>query len=346
MIAKKLHASLFTLAVGFAMVLLLWQEDVARNAARDALLLSAGTVIPALFPFMVLSGIAVSRDVFTSCSRFLPLHKPARLPPDAASVILLGFIGGAPVGAVAACRLYEKGRLSRRDAVRLCSLVSNPSPPFFFSTVAVWWGAPLFGIFLWITSFLIGLLLCRWLPSQGDTPPPSPLPSVREEPLESLSGSFCRSVSDAASTCLIIAAYTVFFRTSAAVLASFFPALSVPLSMVFEFTSGAVSGAGMGGMLGGAVTGFSLGFLGLSVFMQICAAAAPVGLPTARIFVTRLLHGILLGTAASLFCRFYSMSPAVPTGMPWQEKPLAFPIGLLIFLFFTAVLLSEKKKSL
>lgn len=345
MIAKKFRTALFTLAVGFSMILLLWQEEVARESAREALLLAAGTVIPALFPFMVLSGMAVSGDLFTPAARILPLHKPLHLPPEAASVILLGFLSGAPVGAMAACRLLERGRLSREDAVRLCALSSNASPPFFFGTVAGWWGSSLFGGVLWIVSLLIGLLLCRWFPIRPGALGTPPFRTAGETPPDRLSTIFCRSVSQAAVSCLHIAAYTVFFRTSAAVLASLCPPLSVPLTMVFEFTSGAASGAGIGGSLGGAVTGFSLGFLGLSVFMQICAAAAPVGLPTGRIFAVRLLHGILLAAFSALFCRIAPMTPAVPVGIPRQEKPLIFSITLLILLFFTAILLKERRKT-
>ena len=79
------------------MAVVLARSEETAQAVRDGLALCAQSVVPALFPFFVLSGLFISMG----CAGVLA---PAlgRLPgvsPAGASAFLLGAVGGYPVGA-------------------------------------------------------------------------------------------------------------------------------------------------------------------------------------------------------------------------------------------------------
>ena len=104
--------------------LLVWflaDADRIRSAAAQALDLCARSVIPAMFPFMVVSGLLVSLGFGAWISPHLagcmtPLF---RLPGCASSALLLGLVGGYPIGAQTAAGLYRDRLLTREEAQRL-----------------------------------------------------------------------------------------------------------------------------------------------------------------------------------------------------------------------------------
>ena len=84
------------------------------DGVREGLSLAAAQALPALFPFFVVSGLLVRCDT-ARLSPLLakPLARLYGLPPEAAPALVLGLIGGYPVGAATACALLSKGVLSR-----------------------------------------------------------------------------------------------------------------------------------------------------------------------------------------------------------------------------------------
>ena len=85
------------------------------EGVHDGLSLAAGRALPALVPFFLASGLLVRTDFAETFGRLLarPLARLYRLPPAAASAVLLGLTGGYPVGAATAAALLEQGALSR-----------------------------------------------------------------------------------------------------------------------------------------------------------------------------------------------------------------------------------------
>ena len=84
------------------------------DGVREGLSLAAVQALPALFPFFVVSGLLVRCDT-ARLSPLLakPLARLYGLPPEAAPALVLGLIGGYPVGAATACALLSFGVLSR-----------------------------------------------------------------------------------------------------------------------------------------------------------------------------------------------------------------------------------------
>jgi hypothetical protein len=105
------------LCVLFCGILLwfLWDSAAIRSAVTEALLLCAASVIPAMFPFLVVSNLLIMlglRDILSPVFAGA-MSRLFRLPGAAGSALLLGLTGGYPIGAKTAADMYRSGRLTR-----------------------------------------------------------------------------------------------------------------------------------------------------------------------------------------------------------------------------------------
>ena len=159
----------------FCLMLILRNTDTAIEYMTRGLLLCARTVVPSLFPFMVLSELVVAGGlvdrVFFRLS--LPLRRIFRLPSVGCCAVLLGILCGVPVGARCAVLAYDKGLLSKRECETVLIIASTPSSAFLISAVgASLWGNRTFGVALYVcavsAALLTGLLFGRLRIPRGE----------------------------------------------------------------------------------------------------------------------------------------------------------------------------------
>ena len=111
---------------------LLYFPREASEGALSGLILSFKTVLPALFPYFVLSGLAVRLGTAGIPGRPFGriMERLFHLPGGCAPALLLGLLGGYPVGARTGAELYASGRCSRSELSRLLSFCCNGGPGF------------------------------------------------------------------------------------------------------------------------------------------------------------------------------------------------------------------------
>ena len=128
----KIRDRLPLLAVLCCFSALLLLPEVSAQAARDATLLCAQTLIPSLFPFFVLSSLLIACGASELLSALLsPLMRPLfGLSGAGAAALALGLCGGYPVGARTAAELVENGALSQEEGERLLTFCNNAGPGF------------------------------------------------------------------------------------------------------------------------------------------------------------------------------------------------------------------------
>lgn len=110
-----------TTAVLIAAILCLLQfSDAAKEGAREGLQLCEEIIIPSLLPIMILSntllrtGSSVLEKLFGGIT-----EKVFRLPRAATGAIILGLTCGYPTGCMLTATLYQSGRISRSEALRM-----------------------------------------------------------------------------------------------------------------------------------------------------------------------------------------------------------------------------------
>ena len=305
---RKITPYLSSLAMIAAFILLLIFGRRINETVHGSLGVTVSRVIPTLFPYMVLSSIAVNADLLRPLYSIIPTECIFSLPHESASVMMTGMICGFPVGASGSADLYERGCVSQKDASVLCAISSAVSPSFLIGCVGELWNCRTYALMLYLAGIFVnitaGILMRQKQTGSHTVRTQVPCSSVQKKtPTEIL----CRAVSDAAQSCLAVTAFITFFRCAAVVITSVFPALEILLLPVFEFSSGVMAGAETGGMRGAVITGFSVGFSGLSVLMQISNFTSKYGISIGPTVILSFIRGIILAVLSAFFFTLHTM---------------------------------------
>ena len=110
--------------------------------ARRGMLLFGNNVLPILFPFFFISSLLIELDIFKSRRVASTLSRNNGTGWGArVGVTLISFLSGSPTGARMLSRLYERGEITRAQAIKTATYTSTTSPIFIIATV----GAALYG---------------------------------------------------------------------------------------------------------------------------------------------------------------------------------------------------------
>ena len=191
-----------------ALGLLLARSAEAAQAVRDGLALCAGSVIPALFPFLAVSGLLTALDAGASPA-LGPLARLLGCSRAGARAFLLGLTGSYPVGARTVAQLYRRGGISRRKACRLLLFSNNCGPAFILGVAGLGcFGSLRAGVLLWGVHILAALVIALALPRRAAEPPERPGSVPARPPLVP---ALIAAVRAAAGTMVYICGFVVFF---------------------------------------------------------------------------------------------------------------------------------------
>ena len=287
-------------AVLFITVWLLWETEALREAAREGLALCAGSVIPALFPFLAASSLLLKLGFGDALAGPLaPLMGLYRLPGEAAGALALGLAGGYPVGARTAAELYAQGSLTRDEAERLLTFCNNANPAFLLSGLGLGvLGSDRAGLWLWLihlfSALVTGLVLARKPGRRGGG---RSLPRKDAAPEGSFPELLVGAVQGALGAILGICAFVELFYVLGLPLRRLPAPWGAGLAGAVELFS--ASAALPGGRLGFVLAAGLAGFGGLSVLCQTAAVLAPQGLSPVPSLRGKLLQGVLSAALAA-----------------------------------------------
>lgn len=106
------------------------------NCCFQGFAMWAECVLPSLFPFMVITLIAVKSGIAERAA--LPLRKVTKLvkmPPAAASCFILSICSGYPAGSKIVSEFYESGVIRKKDCAKAAYLCSTSGPLFIIGSV-------------------------------------------------------------------------------------------------------------------------------------------------------------------------------------------------------------------
>ena len=153
-------------AAFFSIALLILDSPTAFSGAAEGLELCIRTVIPALFPFFVLSTYLTSQTI---CFPVLaPLCRLFRIPANCGNVLISSFLGGYPAGAKSVADAYRSGCISRDTANRMLAFCNQAGPSFLFGMVALQFPERKYPWLLWACQFISALSVSWLIPPQGD----------------------------------------------------------------------------------------------------------------------------------------------------------------------------------
>ncbi|HBR01626.1 MAG TPA: hypothetical protein DD738_03365 [Ruminiclostridium sp.] len=359
-------ASVVYLFPAIALILSLFAKETSE-AARTALYLCLDVVIPSLFPFFVLSRLAVPYLSGFSCPAFLKYltGKFFRLPYYTLVTILLGYLSGYPTGAKLARDMFDERVLDSRQASKMIAVANNSSPLFIIGTI----GAGLFksikiGFLLLAIHWISGIIAAFFIVRLADTEKSGQAPSIRnssdhkrEKPARFLL-MIPSAIEESAILCLKLTGYIVLFAVLTELLsrlglfsllgqmvglfcASSQPAASEFISAVLrglmEITSGAQAISRLNGIavhLQLAAVSLIVGFAGFSVHMQIMGIMKDTQAKYRTLFAGKLLHGIIaffITLAVTTLAPMTVETANITFGFPFNFSGIRlFTVGLLL----------------
>ena len=297
----------FCLMSTFCFILVLRNSDAAIEYMGRGLTLCARTVIPSLFPFMVISELLVSSGAGEAFGRLFSriMRWLFGLSGAGASAVFLGSMCGFPVGARTAVALLDRNAISKAECEHLLTFTNNPSSAFLITAVGVsLYGNRHLGMVLYGTvlgcGFLVGFL-ARFFLRRSDEPVEHPhFPSGLH-----LGGveTFTSAVSGAATGMLTVCAYVIFFSALTGALGCAVADTGqlgemgyTLLSGILEMTGGiSLASTLTKGEWGLILTAVFAGWSGISVHCQVMTLCGGRGLSFKPYLIAKGAQGLLCG---------------------------------------------------
>lgn len=338
-------------------VLLFWYPSESAQAAQQGITLCGDLLIPSLFPFFVLSSLMISTGMAGWLTR--PLQKLTApllgVSGAGAAALLLGAVGGYPVGARTLAQLSARGECSPAETRRLSLFCNNCGPAFFIGAAGVGvFGAKeagfrLLGVNL-AAALVIGMVLrvVRGPVHETDGRSLGPSPHVP------LSEAFPECVQAAFASTLGVCTYVILFSvlTTLADCSGLLPLCQRGLSELFpgQYTK-ALSRAFCVGLLevstGTAalrdaasssaalpMAAFLLGWGGLSVHGQTLPFLREAKVPAGPYLAAKLVQGIL--AAAGTAFGMKSLPLALPAMAPLGDFAAPSLLGRELLVLWAA----------
>ncbi|MEG2000193.1 MAG: nucleoside recognition domain-containing protein [Evtepia sp.] len=313
----------------FALLLLSFPAQ-STAAAKYGITLCLDVMIPSLFPFFVLSSLFVSLGLASSFGKLLkPIMRPLfALDGVCASPLVLGAIGGYPVGLRTLSELYLSRQCSKNDAIRLSLFCNNCGPAFLLSVTGLGvFSSRSVGFFLLFThlsaAVCVGFLSRFFLPSSSQT---QTIPPHQTNP--SFLSVFPDCVRDSFFSTLNVSAFVILFTVLVS-LADKSGALSYLITLLSpilapEFTrplfigifelSTAICSLNAHSPL--PLAAFLLAWGGLSVHCQTIPFLRTAKLPLRPYFCGKLLQAIIAASLTALLMPLCPPTLSVPTYTP------------------------------
>ena len=107
------------------------------EAAAHSLRLCLTSILPAIFPYMILSDLLATVKIKSDGFIGKVFRRLFGISPRAFTAFLSGAICGFPIGVKTAVSLYENGAISKKECEHLIGFANNPSLAFIIYGVGV-----------------------------------------------------------------------------------------------------------------------------------------------------------------------------------------------------------------
>jgi len=336
---------------GAALLLMIYPSQTARGVS-DGIEVCLERVVPSIFPMMLVCMLAVESGYVQrlGCRLSAVSEVLFGLPGEAAAAVVLSMIGGYPAGAKTVVELYERGAVSREQAVRMTMFCFCAGPAFLVGVVGGLAGTAYAGWLLMavqmVTVVIMGVFICRIngkkrIENKG---------VCASQSRSDISLIIVSSVRKTSSAMLQVCLYVMIFSAVNALLNAAGVSESVVRSLILlgadkhaaeavipvlmEVTGGCMHAVGAGLP----VMAFAVGFGGLSVQLQVLAITSRLGVRPVRFFAARLAQGtisaLLIAGVLALFPDTLTVSVSAALG---EAQFSGSPQGAVMLVVMCAV---------
>lgn len=279
-----------------AMLFFILDTKTMVIGATEAITLCLQTVVPSLFPFILLSSVLSASVTGFQIPHFGFIGRILRIPQYCESIFAIGMFGGYPAGAQAVAQAVERDNLSPADGQRMLLFCNNAGPSFIFGIGLTLFQDPVICWYIWIiqmiSAWIIGILT----------------PGVRiQKTTKKIEASHTISaLSTAIRVMALISGWVIIFRVgltyATKYLLSRCPAVwQALISGTLELTNGCIILQEIpGNAIRFILFSAMLAFGGLCVTMQTCSVLNNTGLKISVYCLAKIAQSIIAATLASL----------------------------------------------
>ena len=320
-------------------ILFLARSSVAIEYMKRGLKLCAGTVIPSLFPFMVISELVVSCGLLTygKHGRFSGVY-----------AFVLGSICGFPVGARTVCSMVDRGEITPSRASRIFTYCNNPGAAFVISAVGVsLFGSIKLGIILYgcviLSAIIIGTISTLFVKSENGN---FCAFSTAVAHNGDVAKNFTHAIQSSANAMLTVCAFVIFFSAFLGCFGAILEGIGAPsyfralIFAVAEISNGVGAAAEIDTMPSIILTAAALGWSGLSVHFQIMTLSSNRGISFRTYFIAKACQGLLCAALAGLAMNFLPFSKNVFNEIGQTEPSEGYKNATLVCTLFFLVSIS------
>lgn len=339
--ARRINgAAILSIASATVFLLLLIRSDVAIEYMKRGLKLCANTVIPSLFPFMVVSELIVRSGLGARVGKLLskPVKKLFGVGEGGACAFILGIVCGFPIGAKTIATMHERGDISKSEAERSLTFCNNPGSAFVISAVGVsLFGSPRLGITLYacvlLSAITVGTaarliigknslsLKKSSVSTLGTLRPapknaalsPTPIPQRSALPSDPVA-IFTSAIQSSALSMLTVCALVAFFSSLVGILGVFLSEAGAPKLLtasifgIFELSSGVGMAAELPPKSAILLTAAALGWSGLSVHLQVMTVCAGQKLSFKPYLLAKMCQGAVCSVLTAVSLKLFPLS--------------------------------------
>ena len=183
---------------------LILDSKTALEGATEGINLCIRSVVPALFPFFVLSTILTGNLSGKGSSFIRPICKLCSVPEGGEIILITGLLGGYPVGAQSVCQLYADRRITKEESRRLLGFCNNAGPAFIFGMSSCLFQNRLAPLMLWIIHVLSALITGILLPN---------ISTARINPSAAKTVNLAQTMQTTVRSMTFVCAWVIVFRT-------------------------------------------------------------------------------------------------------------------------------------
>ena len=337
---RKIFKSAFIIFFTLSIVL---YSDKMSSAALEGLNLWMNTIVPSLFPFMVISSWLTfgfsEKPAFFDKVAFSLFGVPFRFMV----LFPISILSGYPVGAKIISDLYVKKAISKDTAEHLLAFCNNPGAVFIISAVASSMladrGAAVFLIFICVFSSLATGVLFNFV---------FPAERYSEGNINTASDTaIYTAISSAVGSILLVGGCIIFFSVIAETISLFLssqnPIVDTVISGLLEFTQGIKKASALTPKLGYPIICAILCWGGLSVHLQTAAIIGNCGIDIKKYITGKAFCSATAYISAVLFYNlFFPEGKSMEVFYEISDSPSVFAASS--FLAAAVFLLIGEKK--
>lgn len=292
---KKTRTMWVSIICVIIMALALADAKTITCGAESGIKMCLEVVLPSLFPFIfmcILFSGYISQLPFPFSSA---IERSCGIPKGSLYLLILGLLGGYPVGAQCIASAYNQGQLQKADAERMLPFCNNAGPGFIFGLMGVILKDGKLCLYLWLIQIVSAIIVGGILPSKSKSTFKA-VPRIRP----TIPASLEKSVSAMAKIC----GWIILFRVLIEVINTHFHFLSnIFVYGILELSNGCLQLQHTAGVSAAFILAAPmLAFGGLCVFLQTKSVAS--GLSARYYFPGKALQTIISFVLALAVSKF------------------------------------------